>query len=132
MEDAELETALATPVGAAALAALARYLNWAVPRALAARGATAAAADAADADADADAATALDAEEAAAAAAWVERELVAPLLQASELRWLCELCEGAAYLGVNAVQRACVAALARTVEDCDGLPGDGLRHRPRE
>jgi len=53
-----------------------------------------------------------------AQAAWVEREMLEPLVWAGNLRGLCELCEGAAFLGANTVQRACVAEMARTVEGC--------------
>jgi len=44
---------------------------------------------------------------------------VAPLVQAADLRGeLCELCEGAAFLGVGAVQRGCVGQLARVATAC--------------
>ena len=46
---------------------------------------------------------------------------MAPLRQAGDagdLHGLCELCEGAAFLGAEAVQGACVAALAQLVESC--------------
>jgi len=51
-----------------------------------------------------------------AQAAWVERELLAPLRAAGNLRGLCELCAGAAFLGAAAVQSVCVAQLVEAIE----------------
>ena len=90
LDDTEVGAALPTPVAPAALHELAQFLNHEVRLQLATGAGE-------------------------AQAAWVERELVAPLVRAADLRGLCE---GAAFLGTAAVQRACVAELARVVEDC--------------